>query len=311
MSSSRTKRKRPRDETPDEDRPLCSWKSLPKEVLQLKCNKHNLSASGSVAAMASRLYTFFHEEPAVQDNPGEQEATLVKSLMPGIQQLVRDELSRLHTKGSSTSSQKSKSKSKDRRTSTEDNVQQPGPSKGRGRPAKSRGSRRSASSSSSGSFRPTSKKHRPSRPKSASVINSKKQSMKPKRKRTHSSSSSSVSVSSSGSRSSVDSPPSSDSSDSGEERRRHHVSYFNSNFAKAKAKGEHRKLPPISAAQLRKIRRREYIDFDNILSSALYAPAAYNGPNYELNLTSASTLSVKATNTAKPRVVDFHTWLEA
>ena len=39
MSSSRTKRKRPRDETPDEDRPLCSWKSLPKEVLQLKCNK--------------------------------------------------------------------------------------------------------------------------------------------------------------------------------------------------------------------------------------------------------------------------------
>ena len=192
MSSSRTKRKRPRDETPDEDRPLCSWKSLPKEVLQLKCNKHNLSASGSVATMASRLYTFFHEEPAVQDNPGEQEETLVRSLMPGIQQLVRDELSRLHTKGSSTSSQKSKSKSKDRRTSTEDNVQQPGPSKGRGRPAKSRGSRRSASSSSSGSFRPTSKKHRPSRPKSASVINSKKQSMNPKRERTHSSSSSYV-----------------------------------------------------------------------------------------------------------------------
>ena len=172
MSSSRTKRKRPRDEAPDEDRPLCSWKSLPKEVLQLKCNKHNLSAPGSVATMASRLYTFFHEEPAVQDNPGEQEETLVRSLMPGIQQLVRDELSRLHTKGSSTSSQKSKSKSKDRRTSTEDNVQQPGPSKGRGQPAKSRGSRRSASSSSSGSFHPTSKKHRPSRPKSSSVINS-------------------------------------------------------------------------------------------------------------------------------------------
>ena len=68
----------------------------------------------------------------MEDNPGEQEETLVRSLMPGIQQLVRDELSRLHSKGSSTSSQKSKSKSKDRRTSTKDNVQQPGPSKGRG-----------------------------------------------------------------------------------------------------------------------------------------------------------------------------------
>ena len=109
----------------------------------------------------------------------------------------------------------------------------------------------------------------------------------------------------------MDSSPSSDSSDSGKERRTHHVSYFNNNFTKGKAKGERHKFPPISAAQLRKIRRREYIDFDNLLSSALYAPAAYNGPSYELNLTSASTLSVKATNTAKPRVVDFHTWLEA
>ena len=129
--------------------------------------------------MASRLYTFFHKELAVQDNRGEQEETLVRSLMPGIQQLVRDELSKLHTKGSSTSSQKSKSKSKDHRTSTEESAQQPGPTKGRSRPAKSHRSRRSASSSSSGSFRPTSKKHRPSRPKSSSVINSKKQSMKP------------------------------------------------------------------------------------------------------------------------------------
>ena len=132
--------------------------------------------------------------------------------------------------------------------------------------------------------------------------------MKPKRERTHSSSSYCLSVSSSDSRSNVDSPSSSDSSDSGKERQRDHVSYFN-NFAKGKE--EHRKLPPISAAQLRKIRRLEYIDFDNLLSSALYAPAAYNGPSYHLNLTSASTLSVKATNTAKPRVVDFHTWLEA
>ena len=76
----------------------------------------------------------------MQDNPGEQEETLVRSLMPGIQELVRDELSRLHTKGSSTSSQKSKSKSKDHCTSTKDNIQQPAPSKGRGRPAKLRGS---------------------------------------------------------------------------------------------------------------------------------------------------------------------------
>ena len=71
----------------------------------------------------------------MQDNPSEEEESLVRSLMPGIQQLVRDELSRRHTKGSSTSqpqSQKSKSKSKDHRTSTEDNVQQPGPSKGCG-----------------------------------------------------------------------------------------------------------------------------------------------------------------------------------
>ena len=204
--------------------------------------------------MASCLYTFFHKEPAVQDNPGEQEETLVRSLMPGIQQLVRDELSRLHTKGSSTSSQKSKSKSKDRCTSTEESAQQPGPSKRCSQPAKSSRSRRSASSSSSGSFHPTSKKHWPSRPKSSSVINSKKQSMKPKSKRTHSSSSSYVSVSSSGSRSSVDSPPSSDSSDSGKERWRHHVLYFDNNFTKGKAKGKHRKLPPISAAQLRKIK---------------------------------------------------------
>ena len=205
--------------------------------------------------MASRLYTFFHKESAVQDNPGEQEETLVRSLMPGIQQLVRDELSRLHTKGNSTLSQKSKSKSKDHRTSTEESAQQPGPSKGRSRPTKSCRSRRSALSSSSGSFCPTSKKHRPSRQKSSSVINSKKQSVKPKRKRTHSSSSSYMSVSSSSSRSSVDSPPSSDSSDSGKERWRHHVSYFDNNFAKGKAKGKHRKLPPISAVQLRKIKR--------------------------------------------------------
>ena len=133
MSSSRTKRTQ--DETPGDEHPLQSWKSLPKEVPQLKCNEHSLSASGSFAALASRLYAFFHEEPAVQDNHSEEEENLVRSLMSGIQQLVRDELSRRHTKGSSSSqpqSQNSKSKSKDHRTSTEDNVQQPGPSKGHG-----------------------------------------------------------------------------------------------------------------------------------------------------------------------------------
>ena len=151
--------------------------------------------------MTSRLYTFFHKEPAVQDNPSEEEESLVRSLMPGIQQLVRDELSSCHTKRTSTSQpqsqkpQKSKSKSKDHPTSNEDNVQQPGPSKDRGRPVKSRGSRRSASSSSSGSSRPPSKKHQPSGPKRSSVSH-KKQSVKPKRKRTHSSSSSYLSVSS-------------------------------------------------------------------------------------------------------------------
>ena len=135
MSSSRTKRKRPRDETPDDERPLQNWISLSKEVLQLKCNEHSLSASCSVAALASRLYAFFLEEPAVQDYLSEEQESLMRSLMPGIQQLVRDELSRRHTKGSSTSqpqSQKSKPKNKDHRTSTEDNVQQPGPSKGWG-----------------------------------------------------------------------------------------------------------------------------------------------------------------------------------
>ena len=87
---------------------------------------------------------------------------------------------------------------------------------------------------------------------------------------------------------------SSGSSGISEERQRDHVSYFHNNFAKGKE--EHHKLPPISAAQSRKIRRREYLDFDNLLSSALYAPAAYNGSSSEFNLTSASTLSLKATN---------------
>ena len=64
----------------------------------------------------------------MEDNPSEKEESLERSLMPGIQQLVRGELSRRHTKGSSTSqpqSQQSKSKSKDHCTSKEDTVQQP------------------------------------------------------------------------------------------------------------------------------------------------------------------------------------------
>ena len=106
----------------------------------------------------------------MQDNPSEEEESLVRSLMPGIQQLVKDELSRRQTKESSSShpqSQKSKSKSKDYRTSTEDNVQQPDPSKRRSRSEKSGGSQGTTSSSSRGSPRLPSKKHRPSRPRSS------------------------------------------------------------------------------------------------------------------------------------------------
>ena len=50
---------------PDRDQPLSYWRSLPKEVLVLACNKHHLVDTGSIAILARRLYDFHQNRPVV------------------------------------------------------------------------------------------------------------------------------------------------------------------------------------------------------------------------------------------------------
>ena len=46
-------------ENEDTNRSLSAWKSLSRKILQLKCNKHSLVATGSNKLLAKRLFDFF------------------------------------------------------------------------------------------------------------------------------------------------------------------------------------------------------------------------------------------------------------
>ena len=78
-----------------------------------------------------------------------------------------------------------------------------------------------------------------------------------------------------------------------------------------KSKQDSLKLPPLSASLLKKIRNCEYVDFDDLLSSALYAPAVFNPTTFELDVSSGTKFSLKATKQGKPQVMDLVTWLES
>ena len=53
------------------------------------------------------------------------------------------------------------------------------------------------------------------------------------------------------------------------------------------------------------------LTFDDLLSSALYAPSVFNPTTFELDVFSRTKFSLKATKLGKPRVMDFATWLES
>ena len=78
-----------------------------------------------------------------------------------------------------------------------------------------------------------------------------------------------------------------------------------------KSKQDSLKLPPLPAPLLKKIRNCEYVDFDDLLSSALYAPAVFNPTMFQLDVSSRTRFSLKATKQGKPRVMDLATWLES
>ena len=71
------------------------------------------------------------------------------------------------------------------------------------------------------------------------------------------------------------------------------------------------KLPTLPAPLLKKTRNCEYVYFDNLLSSALYAPSVFNPTTFDLDVSSRTKFSSKATKLGKPRVMDFATWLES
>ena len=78
-----------------------------------------------------------------------------------------------------------------------------------------------------------------------------------------------------------------------------------------KSKKDSLKLPPLPATLLKKIRNCEYVDFDELLSPALYAPAVFNPTTFELDVSSRTKFSLKATKQGKPQVMDMATWLES
>ena len=63
------------------------------------------------------------------------------------------------------------------------------------------------------------------------------------------------------------------------------------------------KLPPLPAPLPKKIRKCEYVDFDDLLSSALYAPSVFNPTTFEFDVSSRTKFALKATNLEKPRVM--------
>ena len=78
-----------------------------------------------------------------------------------------------------------------------------------------------------------------------------------------------------------------------------------------KSKQDSLKLSPLPAPLLKKIRNCEHVDFDNLISSALYAPSVLNPTTFELDVSSRTKFSSKATKRGKPRVMDLATWLES
>ena len=78
-----------------------------------------------------------------------------------------------------------------------------------------------------------------------------------------------------------------------------------------KSKQDSLKSPPLLAPLLKKIRNCEYVDSDDLLSSALHAPAVFNPTTFELDVSSGTKFSLKATKQGKPRVMNLATWLES
>ena len=325
------------EEPLDEARSLASWLQLPRESLVLKCNTHNLRTRGKKAELAARLKSFFEENhhqvqdtsmadndsPSSTPNPTQAisvpaASPIIQSIMPGIAELITKHLSQLPAStfqsqpGSSkdpnyssqpcnkaganpgqerTSSGKGKRNARLKRAYSErSHSPSPVAKNPRSKPASKSASKRSPLLSSlevsSGSEHSSS----PPRPKNK----------KPRRHhRSPHTSSSDSSLS--------DSPPARQHRHSPRSLPRHCVS----SKTKRSSSVSVAKPPPLPPTQLKRIKSCEYIDFDDLLSSSLYAPASARKTTYEFDVSSKSQISLRATRLGKPQVIDFGSWLEA
>ena len=312
------------EEPLDEARSLASWLQLPRESLVLKCNSHSLSTRGKKADLAARLKSFFKEnhhqdqDTSMADNdsttstPNPSQAIsvptaspIIQSIMPGIAEPITKHLSQLPA----STFQYQPDSSKDPNYSSQPcNKDGTNPVQERTSSGKRNAHLKWAHHERSHSPSPVAKNPR-SKPASKSAFQ-------------HSPLLSSLEVSSRSECSS--SPPRPKNKKPRRHHRSPHTSSSDSSLSDSPPACQHRhsprslprhcvsskmkrsssvpvaKPPSLPPTKLERIKSCEYIDFDDLLSSSLYAPASARKTTYEFDVSSKSQISLRVTRLGKP-----------